>query len=194
MRRKHRHIGRFAMCTNNGEESGAAAESSSQFGGNSITDTVPSTTSLSAAASPSSKLYELLSPIPSCNTDQMSPAALAYIGDNVFELFIRCRYVWPNRRMSSLQDQVVKVVRAEMQAEILARMYQSTEIYLTNKERQVLTRGRNAGGKSGRGSVYQDATALEALIGYCYVSYPDRCYDILSWIQRTLDELDIQQQ
>jgi hypothetical protein len=46
-----------------------------------------------------------------CDPDQMSPAALAYIGDNVFELYIRSRYVWPARKMSKLQDIVVRVVR-----------------------------------------------------------------------------------
>ena len=96
--------------------------------------------------------------------------------------------------MSSLQDQVVKIVLAEMQANILARMYRSTEVSLTIREKQVLTRGSNAGGKSGTGSIYQDATALEALIGYTYLSNPGRCYEILHWIQGRLDEIDFQQQ
>lgn len=146
-------------------------------------------------ATPSSTLevlHKLLSPIDTRSIDQMTPAALAYIGDVVFELFVRCRYVWPNRRMSSLQDVVVNVVRAETQADLLANLTDSFE--LTNKELHILMRGRNAGGKKSgsRGSIYQDATALEALIGYTYISDPRRCADILRWMQRTLDEIDME--
>lgn len=43
--------------------------------------------------------------------DQMSPTALAYVGDAVFELFVRSQYVWPQRRMSDLQNLVVSIVR-----------------------------------------------------------------------------------
>jgi hypothetical protein len=35
----------------------------------------------------------------------------AYIGDVVFELYIRSRHVWPSRRTSDLQDCVVAIVR-----------------------------------------------------------------------------------
>jgi ribonuclease-3 family protein len=136
-------------------------------------------------------LHRLLSPIDTHSVDQMTPAALAYIGDVVFELFARCRYVWPNRRMSSLQDVVVNVVRAEAQADLLANLTES--FALTNRECHILMRGRNAGGKrsGSRGSIYQDATALEALIGYTYITDPSRCSDILQWIQHRLDETDI---
>jgi len=139
-------------------------------------------------------LYPLLVPIESCSVEQMSPTALAYIGDVVFELFVRCRYVWPNRRMSSLQDRVVNIVRAETQANLLAEMVlDDVVLKLTKKEKHVIIRGRNAvgGKKSGsRGTVYQDATALETFLGYTYISNPGRCKDILSWIQRRLDEMD----
>ena len=60
-----------------------------------------------------SHFYELMSPIPSVKPDQMSASTLAYLGDVVFELFIRSRYCWPERRMSELQNKVVSVVRGE---------------------------------------------------------------------------------
>ena len=56
-------------------------------------------------------LMQKLLPIQSCNPTQMSPTSLAYIGDSVFELFIRSRYVWPSRRTSDLQNLVVAKVR-----------------------------------------------------------------------------------
>ena len=58
-------------------------------------------------------LTELMSPISSAQPDQMSASSLAYLGDVVFELFIRSRYVWPQRRMPVLQNTVVGLVNGE---------------------------------------------------------------------------------
>lgn len=60
---------------------------------------------------PSLSLLDLLSPIESCKVDRMSGTDLAYIGDSVFELFIRSKCVWPSKRTSDLQNQVVGLVR-----------------------------------------------------------------------------------
>lgn len=59
------------------------------------------------------RLCELMSPSQDARPEQMNTSSLAYIGDVVFELFVRSRYVWPNRRMSDLQNKVVSVVRGE---------------------------------------------------------------------------------
>ena len=60
-----------------------------------------------------SRFFELISPSCSVKPDQMNASTLAYLGDVVFELFIRSRYVWPERRMSDLQNKVVSLVRGE---------------------------------------------------------------------------------
>lgn len=60
-----------------------------------------------------SPLEKLLHPSENCNVDQVSPTTLAYIGDSVFELFIRSRYVWPTRRTTDLQQKVVGLVRGK---------------------------------------------------------------------------------
>lgn len=70
-----------------------------------------SSSSSSSDATDPSRLFELMSPIESVQPDQMSASALAYLGDVVFELFVRSRYVWPERRMSDLQNKVVSIVR-----------------------------------------------------------------------------------
>lgn len=56
-------------------------------------------------------LLEFLSPMSSCKANQMSGTDLAYVGDAVFELFIRSRHVWPSKRTSDLQNTVVGIVR-----------------------------------------------------------------------------------
>lgn len=62
----------------------------------------------------SNLLDQMLSPNSSCDPSQMSPTSLAYIGDSVFELFVRSRYVWPARRTTDLQNLVVGRVRGKM--------------------------------------------------------------------------------
>ena len=52
-----------------------------------------------------------LVPSSSCRVDQMSGTDLAYIGDVVYELYIRTRTVWPLKRTTDLQQQVVALVR-----------------------------------------------------------------------------------
>ncbi len=59
-------------------------------------------------------LLEFLSPMSSCKVNQMSGTDLAYVGDAVFELFIRSRHVWPSKRTSDLQNTVVGIVRGTL--------------------------------------------------------------------------------
>jgi hypothetical protein len=90
--------------------------------GGSITSLFPlivSTTALSSTNedfvdTDPSMLFELMSPNASVKPEQMSTSSLAYLGDVVYELFIRSRYVWPSRRMSDLQDKVVSIVRGKL--------------------------------------------------------------------------------
>lgn len=56
-------------------------------------------------------LHKLLSPSETCRVDQMSSTDLAYVGDAVYELLIRTTKVWPSKRTSDLQSEVVSIVR-----------------------------------------------------------------------------------
>ena len=58
-------------------------------------------------------LFDLLVPTKECNVNQMSGTELAYIGDVVFELYIRSKYIWPQKRTSDLQQKVVAIVRGK---------------------------------------------------------------------------------
>jgi ribonuclease-3 family protein len=110
--------------------------------------------------------------------NQLSPTALAYLGDAVYELYIRGIYLLPPKRQHSYHQEVVAQVRAETQAEHL----RSLEPYLTDVEKDVIRRGRNAtSGKPKRVSatVYQQATSLETLMGYLYLTDRDRLRQLL---------------
>ena len=96
----------------------------------------------------------------------VSPLALAFVGDGVYEMMVRERLVClANRPPRELHREAVKLVRAEAQAEAAERLIP----ILTEKEQAVYKRGRNA--HTARNSdEYHRATGLEALFGYLYLS------------------------
>jgi hypothetical protein len=86
---------------------------------NNLNEPELTTTSNGTEASPSDgdtmlrMFKDHLLPDAKCDVTQMGPTSLAYIGDVIFELFVRTRYVWPARRTSDLQNKVVNVVRGK---------------------------------------------------------------------------------
>jgi ribonuclease III family protein len=114
----------------------------------------------------------------------LSPIALAYIGDAVYELYIRGCFLVPPCRIQAYHQKVVAQVRAEKQAEHLAHLAP----YLTEGEQDILRKGRNAAPRGPRRTdpqVYQQATGFEALIGYLYLSDLARLQTLLSYIDVT---------
>ena len=53
----------------------------------------------------------------------LSPLALAYVGDAVYELFMRGHYLLPPKRIQAYHQQVVSQVRAEQQAQQIGRAH-----------------------------------------------------------------------
>ncbi|MDR1689430.1 MAG: ribonuclease III [Clostridiales bacterium] len=102
--------------------------------------------------------------------NEMSPLALAYLGDAVFELCVR-RYITEtyNSNVSKMNEYARELVNAASQA----AMYRKLEEVLTEEETAVIKRGRNAKSKSvpkkAAVSAYRYATGLEALFGYLYI-------------------------
>ena len=100
----------------------------------------------------------------------LSPLTLAFIGDCVYELFIREFLVTQaNRPTHELHARKVKFVNASAQAEA----YKSIEPILTEKEVSIYKRGRNAHTnhtpKNMSSSDYHAATGFEALFGFLYL-------------------------
>ena len=115
----------------------------------------------------------------SLEIERLSPIALAYIGDAVFELYVRTKLLMPPKRMASYHSQVVTQVRAESQATHLALLLPD----LSDPEKEILRRGRNACVNKPRRidrQTYQQATGLEALIGYLHLTNPQRLQELLS--------------
>ncbi len=125
----------------------------------------------------------LFCPMPSsAQLQQMSPGALAYLGDAVYELYIRRYYLIPPQRIQDYHRQVVSQVRAETQAHHLKQLLP----FLTSTELDLLKRGRNAvvsRPKRIDPDTYQRATSLETLIGYLYLSDLPRLIELLGHLQ-----------
>lgn len=117
-----------------------------------------------------------------------SPNVLAFYGDCVYELLVRREVVLRgNTSAGRLHDLAVEQVRASYQSKAV----EVIEPLLTEREADILRRGRNAGGisvpKSAKPSEYRRATALEALFGYLSLSGQDgRIEELFTEICRSL--------
>lgn len=131
--------------------------------------------------------------IPFCGSSseiqRLAPTALAYLGDAVYELFVRRSYLLPPKRIAVYHQQVVDQVRAERQAQHLRSLIP----HLNSTELDVLKRGRNAASNRPKRldpEIYQQATSLETLIGYLYLTDLSRLGELLSYLEvRAPDEM-----
>lgn len=113
--------------------------------------------------------------------NQMSPLVWAYIGDAVYELYVRSNLVEKtDYKPHKLHIESIKYVKARAQANILKEL----ETCLTDEEKEIVRRGRNAQNhhlpKNADVQEYMYSTAFEGLIGYLYLTKQnDRLYEIL---------------
>ena len=102
--------------------------------------------------------------------NQMSPLVWAYVGDCVYELYIRT-YLVDNTSLKphKLHIESIKYVKAGSQAKFLEEFFEN----LTEDEKSIVRRGRNANNhhlpKNSNVQEYMYSTAFEELIGYLYL-------------------------
>ena len=110
---------------------------------------------------------------------QYSPLVLAYIGDGVYELYVRVKLVEEgNAQVQQLHKRATQMVKAEGQSERFALI----EPHLTEEEMSIFKRGRNAKSnvpKNAQMGDYKRATGLEALVGYLFLSAQKERLDAL---------------
>ncbi len=128
--------------------------------------------------------YPLFS-FPPCKAPHLlNPIVLAYVGDAVYEMYIRQYLVsLPNQRPNHLHHQATTYVSAKAQAKAL----QSLLGDLSDEEMDMVKRGRNA--KSGSSPKntdvleYRHSTAFECLIGYLfYMNRRDRIQQLMDLV------------
>ena len=97
---------------------------------------------------------------------------LAFIGDAVFELFIREYLMNKNIvKVKELKEESLKYVTANKQNDLLFKLINNNA--LTEEEMDIVKRGRNTKTNSKPKNcdvvIYRHATAFEALVGYLYL-------------------------
>lgn len=105
-----------------------------------------------------------------CDPKRLSPLTLAFIGDGVFELFVRESLVCKaNCSVNNLHKKTVAQVCCGAQANAAEKLLP----ILTQEEQDIYMRGRNAHTshtpKNATPADYHAATAFEALFGYVYL-------------------------
>ncbi len=111
----------------------------------------------------------------------MSPLTWAYIGDAVYELYVRNKLInETNMKPHKLHIEAIKYVKAKSQADKLNEIYEM----LNDEEKDIVRRGRNTQNhhlpKNSNVQEYMYSTAFEALIGYLYLTEQnDRLKEIL---------------
>ena len=102
----------------------------------------------------------------------MSPLVLAYLGDTVYESYIREHLIRQNinRKVNNLHKLAIQYSKAKAQATIIHEL----EDELNEEEMKIFKRGRNQKSHTAPKNAdiidYKYATGFEALIGYLYLS------------------------
>lgn len=106
--------------------------------------------------------------------NELSPLTWAYVGDAVYELYIRENLVNKTKlKPHKLHLESIKYVKASAQATILHKI----EEELTEEEKEIVRRTRNTKNhhlpKNAEVNEYMYSTAFEGLIGYLYLTKQD---------------------
>lgn len=121
-----------------------------------------------------------------------SPLTLAYIGDSIYDLVIRTLVICQgNCPANKLHKRSSALVKASAQAEMIEKIMP----ILTDEEKQIYKRGRNAKSytmaKNASMLDYRKATGFEALMGYLYLeNQMHRMIDLVKEGIRNLENVD----
>ena len=104
----------------------------------------------------------------------LSPLTWAYLGDAIYELYIRTNLVNKTKlKPHKLHIESIKYVKAKAQAEKLKELMED----LTEEEKEIVRRARNAENhhlpKNADPEDYMYSTAFEGLIGFLYLTKQD---------------------
>ena len=121
--------------------------------------------------------------------NQMSPLTWAYVGDCIFELYIRTKLINETKlKPHELHVKAINYVKAKAQAEMLKNI----QDILSEDEKDIVRRGRNAENhhlpKNSNVQEYMYSTAFEALMGYLYLcKKTERLKEIIEIAVKSLD-------
>ena len=109
----------------------------------------------------------------------------AYIGDCVWELFIRESVIKKTKIQSTMHKLTTSFVNAQAQADILNKILDK----LSDDELEIQKRGRNLKisiNKKSNPNIHTLATSFEVLIGYLYLENKQRLNEIFELLKKEL--------
>ena len=125
-------------------------------------------------------MFNFFNAVSERDAKQMNPVTLAFVGDAVYSLYVREKYVLSaDFSAGTLQKLTCGEVSAPGQNALLERVFPQ----FTEDELAVFKRGRNAKkpthSKSASLAEYNNSTGLEAVFGYLYLTGQ---YDRLAYL------------
>ena len=120
--------------------------------------------------------------VPSGSPKEIGVIQLAWLGDSVWELHQRLRYVHFPMKSKELHLSVVNEVKAKSQSKSLSEI----EHLLNAKEMDLIKRARNKTKrfpKSSNPSIYSRATGFETLIGWLFLKDPQRLSTLFEYLE-----------
>lgn len=112
----------------------------------------------------------------------MNNLVLAYLGDAVYELYVRDYLIQQGLcKVKDLQKTAIQYVSAVSQAEILDDLI--TKEFLTEEEVDIVKRGRNAHSHQSKSTdiiTYKKSTGFETLIGHLYKNDRERLEEVMA--------------
>lgn len=124
------------------------------------------------------------------NALQMNALQLAYLGDTVWEMIVRYDLIIQKLNVRHMHQRCVSLVNAHSQSAILRSLTDT----LTDSEKEIVRRGRNAHAKhpvpkNQDPDEYAMATGFEALLGYLYVTGKnDRISELTNHIKEVISD------
>ena len=119
------------------------------------------------------------------NPAELPGLTLAYIGDAVYELYVRQQVLKKSVKAHTLHQLAVRRVNNNTQAALLTKL----EPELSEQELGIARRGRNAKGivpKNADVQTYRKSTGMEALVGYLYLK---KDTERLQWVLEQIEEV-----
>ena len=119
-------------------------------------------------------LFEMFKPVDEKDAGLMNVLQLAYIGDAVWEVFVRNYLIRKGLNVHHMHSECIRRVSARAQAGFLAEL----EEMLLPEETELVRRGRNAHThhpvpKNQHPEDYAMATGFETMIGYLHLTGKD---------------------
>ena len=120
--------------------------------------------------------------VPYGSPEEIGVIQLAWLGDSVWELHQRLRYVHFPLKSKELHLSVVNEVKAKSQSNSLSQI----EHLLNANEINLIRRARNKtkrNPKSSDPTIYSRATGFEALIGWLFLKDPQRLSILFEYLE-----------